>query len=384
MLSLDLSRIQSRHDATRRMLSHVSDPATCSFASENISTLAAVHPTASQHYPLPLPSYLKSQSSILASSVPSSPLSPLSSSSLPNAATLQQYIPSRPEDVVWRCNISTLSKRESEIYEWPAAHLPALRSQVEYDNALGLTTVDHFEQEKSHILSSTEHTSSPNPRSNPSSSVADHMDSSIPSMTKVTDALWRDSKRRPTSISEKRRFWSFLDQIGSAPPSSSSSSPSSSLSPTSSLASTSSLSSPLSFPSQSGTSPLLSGPSSSNTVVSRHTHLNPTSTHLLPQSSGTTSSNFSFPFLSSTSSVPSSSSSPSLSFRGPVLFIGGLQSTRLTTPKYLVNLHSLYPNHRLCLYTGGHFVHQGESSHLCAETIAKFIAANDPNDNLLH
>lgn len=57
----------------------------------------------------------------------------------------------------------------------------------------------------------------------------------------------------------------------------------------------------------------------------------------------------------------------------PCLFVGGLQSSRLTTPAYTQHMASLFPMHTLHMVRGGHFVHQGPDaikvSDLCATHI---------------
>jgi hypothetical protein len=56
-----------------------------------------------------------------------------------------------------------------------------------------------------------------------------------------------------------------------------------------------------------------------------------------------------------------------------VLFIGGDQSSRLTTPAYTEKIPEYFPNHELSMFRGGHFVHQGPEASRCAEACASFI-----------
>lgn len=60
-------------------------------------------------------------------------------------------------------------------------------------------------------------------------------------------------------------------------------------------------------------------------------------------------------------------------FQNESLFLGGDQSSRLTTAEYLKDLPGLFPCHSLHMLRGGHFVHQGPDAKICAEISAKFI-----------
>jgi len=65
-----------------------------------------------------------------------------------------------------------------------------------------------------------------------------------------------------------------------------------------------------------------------------------------------------------------------VTYPGPVLFIGGRASTRLTTPDYIKDIPKFYPGYSLELLPGGHFVHNGEAAADCARLVASFIKAH--------